>query len=351
MKREMPELVSLPRAQRRIPFEKQRPYSPSAQGFHDYFWGEMKNYRANYSLDGSPVKPEGQLFSMPKDFRLDIQTHAALTFIENHHDQPFYLHLAYYGPHTPLEATKKYLDRFPGPMPERRRYALAMISAIDDGVGEIMKKLRQLNLEKNTLVIFTSDNGAPLAMTKPDSPIGGDMADGGWDGSLNDPWLGEKAMLTEGGIRVPMIYSWAGTLPAGKVYDRPVSSLDIAATANEIAGLAPTASLDGVNLMPFLTGKNPAAPHERICWRFWTQAAIREGRWKYMSVGGNSAFLFDVESDACETKNLITENPARVAELRAKLGEWSDQFHPKGIPSNARNRNEEALYKYYFPNP
>ena len=89
MKREMPELVDLPRAQRVIPTEKRLPYSPAAQGFHDYFWGEMSSYRANYSLDGSPVKPEGKLISLPNDFRIDVQTRAALTFIENHHAKPF----------------------------------------------------------------------------------------------------------------------------------------------------------------------------------------------------------------------------------------------------------------------
>ena len=309
----------------------------------------MRRYRANFALDGRDLKPEGEIVAMPEDFRIDVQTRAAVTFIERHHARPFYLHVGYYGPHTPLEATKKYLDRFPGPMPNRRRYALAMIAAIDDGVGEIMQKLRVHGLEKNTLVIFTSDNGAPLKMTRPDSPLASDS--GGWDGSLNDPWIGEKGMLSEGGIRVPMIFSWSGVLPAGITYAQPVSSLDFAATANAIAGLPASTGLDGVNLVPFLTGKDSAAPHDRLCWRFWNQAAIREGRWKYLSAGGNSAYLFDVASDAHETKNLIAAHPELAAGLRARLEEWTRQFQPPGIPQRPQNDQEIGWYKYYFANP
>jgi arylsulfatase A-like enzyme len=345
---ELPKLATLPPKQRRIPMPKILRYSPAAQGFDEFFWGELKNYRANFALDGSDLEPAGEAISMPEDFRIDVQTRAAVTFIERNHAEPFYLHIGYYGPHTPLEATRKYLDRFPGKMPERRRYALAMLAAIDDGVGEIMQKLEQHGLEKNTLVIFTSDNGAPLKITKPDSPVNSDP--GGWDGSLNTPWVGEKGMLSEGGIRVPMIFSWRGTLPAGKVYQHPVSSLDFAATANAIAGLPAAPELDGVNLLPFLTGRDTAAPHARLHWRFWNQAAIREGRWKYLSAGG-TGFLFDLEADAHERKNLIADHPERAAALRNKLAEWTAQFKPPGIPDRPRNDQESAWYHHYFSAP
>jgi arylsulfatase A-like enzyme len=344
--KELPAMAKLPAKERRIPQPKILAYSPVAQGFHEYFWGEMRQYRANYSLDGADLKPEGEIVPMPKDFRLDVQTRAAVTFIERNHHKPFYLHVGYYGPHTPLEAPKKYLDRFPGPMPERRRYALAMLAAIDDGVGEILAKLREHDLEKSTLILFTSDNGAPLKITKEDSPINGDP--GGWDGSLNDPWIGEKGMLSEGGIRVPMLFSWKGTLPAGKTYSQPVSSLDFAATANAIAGLPATTTLDGVNLMPFLTGENPAAPHADLYWRFWSQAAIRQGRWKYLSTGSHGEYLFDLESDAHETRNLIADHREQAAALRMKLEKWTSQFQPPGIPRKSDNPQEDKWYQHYF---
>jgi arylsulfatase A-like enzyme len=349
MKKELPAMADKPQSQRRIPLAKILSYSPAAQGFHEYFWGEMGQYRANYALDGSDLKPAGEVVSMPKDFRIDVQTKAAVAFIGRNHEKPFYLHVGYYGPHTPLEATKKYLDRFPGPMPERRRYALAMMAAIDDGVGEIMASLRKHGIEENTLVIFTSDNGAPLKMTKPDSPVNGDP--GGWDGSLNDPWVGEKGMLSEGGIRVPMLFSWKGRLPAGKVYQEPVISLDFAATANALAGLNADPALDGVNLLPFLTGEMTGPPHESLCWRFWNQAAIREGRWKYLSAGKSGGFLFDLESDEHEHRNLIAENPEKAGAMRANLEKWTRQFPPPGIPDHERNNQEEPWYRFYFDKP
>lgn len=349
MNKELPGMAAKPQNERRIPLPKILPYSPGAQGFHEYFWGEMTRYRANFSLDGGDLKPDGEVISLPKDFRIDVQTRAAVAFIERNHDKPFYLHVGYYGPHTPLEATKKYLERFPGPMPERRRYALAMLAAIDDGVGEILAKLRARGLEENTLVIFTSDNGAPLKMTRPDTPVTGDP--GGWDGSLNTPWIGEKGMLSEGGIRVPMVFCWKGTLPAGTIYQQPVSSLDFAATANAIAGLPADSALDGVDLLPFLTGKDKGPPHASLCWRFWNQAAIREGRWKYLSAGKGGDFLFDLESDGNEHRNLIADHPELVGSLRAKLEQWTKQFQPPGIPEKPRNDQEGPWYHFYFDLP
>ncbi len=342
--RELPEHAHAPHGKRRIPLPQILRYGPAAQGFDEFFWGELKHYRANFALDGRDLKPEGELISMPEAFRIDVQTGAALAFIERNHAKPFYLHLAYYGPHTPLEAPAKYLDRFPGKMSERRRYALAMIAAMDDGVGELIQKLKQHGLEKDTLVIFTSDNGAPLKIHKVDSPI--NLDPGGWDGSLNTPWLGEKGMLSEGGIRVPMIFSWPGNLPAGKVYSHPVSSLDFAATANAIAALPVASELDGVNLLPFLTGVDASLPHESLCWRFWNQSAIREGRWKYLCVGG-SEYLFDLESEFHESRNLIDEDPARAAALRAKLAKWAAQFEPPGIPTTPVNEQEAAWFRHY----
>jgi arylsulfatase A-like enzyme len=349
MDRELPGMSAKPRNQRRIPLELILRYGPGAQGFQEYFWGEMKHYRANFSLDGRDLQPAGEAIALPQDFRIEVQTRAAVSFIERNHAKPFYLHVAYFGPHTPLEAPKKYLDRFSGPMPERRRYALAMIAAIDDGVGQIVAKLREHGLAHDTLIIYTSDNGAPLKMTKIDSPINLDA--GGWDGSLNDPWIGEKGMLSEGGIRVPMIFAWPGTIPAGQVYEQPVSSLDFAATAIAVAGLPATPTLDGVNLLPFLTGQISSAPHQQLYWRFWDQAAIREGRWKYLSAGNgpHAEFLFDVTSDEHERKNRFAEQPGRAAALRSKLAAWARQFKPPGIPDKPQNGQETAWYRFYFP--
>ena len=167
-------------------------------------------------------------------------------FIKRHKAEPFFFYLAYRAPHVPLDATKKYLDRFPGEMPERRRQCLAMLSAVDDGVGQVMATLRQNGLEENTLNFFMGDNGAPHKIKKEDAPGGGP----GWDGSLNAPMNGEKGMLSEGGIREPWLAYWKGHIPAGQVYDKPVISLDIAATAVALAGLQSDPVLASKSLAP-----------------------------------------------------------------------------------------------------
>jgi arylsulfatase A-like enzyme len=135
------------------------------------------------------------------------------------------------------------------------------------------------------------------------------MKGGAWDGSRNDPYVGEKGMITEGGIRVPFIATWPGSLPKGKTYDHPVISLDVAATSIALAGQKPAAELDGKNLIPYLTEKTTEAPHESLFWRFWGQTAIRKGNWKYLHLATGKTFLFDLSSPKHETENLIEKHP------------------------------------------
>jgi len=173
---------------------------------------------------------------------------------------------------------------------------------------------------------------------------------GGWDGSLNTPWVGEKGMLSEGGIRVPFLARWPGKLPAGKVYTQPVSTLDIAATANALAGLPDDSKLDGVNLIPFLSGKNTNAPHARLYWRFWSQAAVREGRWKLLYRAGDPDRLFDLESDEHEQRDLVGQNPEIAARLRRQLTSWTMELQPPGLPGDKRDHEEIGWYREYFTN-
>ena len=327
-----------------IPEKWLRAYSPLVQGFDECFMGEMHRYLATFDRQGHSLSSQGEWVS-EDGYRLDIQTEAALAFLQRNRAKPFFLYLCYFGPHVPLEAPKQYLDRFPGQMPERRRYALSMLSAIDDGVGRVLQRLRDYGLEDNTLIVFTSDNGAPLMKTKPDTrPI----TENGWDGSLNVPWVGEKGMLAEGGIRVPFLLQWKGVLPAGRVYDQPVSSLDIAATAVALAGLPSDKRLDGTNLIPFLTDPISGSPHEALYWRFWNQAAIRSGKWKYLRASTVGEYLFELQSDADERKNLIKDHPEIARQLAGRLATWTDGLKPPGVPSKPLNNQEEAWYEFYF---
>ena len=327
-----------------IPFAKARPYFPDRRGYDESFTGSMKRYWATYTLAGEDLEPPGWVND--SRFRLEVQNEAALAFVRRHRDRPFFLQVGYYAPHTPLEATKEYLDRFPGDMPERRRYALAMISAIDDGVGRLLATLAELGIDERTLIFFISDNGAPLKMTREDSPV--DRDPGGWDGSLNDPLLGEKGMLTEGGIRVPFLARWKGTLPAGRVYSEPVIALDIGATALARAGLPQPADLDGVDLLPYLTGEKEGAPHDALYWRFWNQAAVRKGDWKFLRAGREGRFLFHLGRPEQETVNLLARHPEVAAELEGLLEDWCAGLMPGGIPKSGLNGQEAGWYRHYL---
>ena len=326
-----------------IPEAQRQRFMPKAQGFDDYFTGEINQYFANFDLTGAAVAPE---WRKDNRFRVDVQTDAALAFLQRNHAKPFFLYLNYFAPHTPLELPPAYAAQFPTDLPLRRRAALAMIAGIDSGVGRILAALRSHGIDQNTLVFFTSDNGAPIH-TRRDSPLDADM--GGWDGSLNTPLVGEKGMLSEGGIRVPMLARWPGKLPAGKIFDHPVSSLDFAATADALAGLPRDPQLDGVDLTPHLTGANSAAPHDALYWRFWSQAAIREGRWKLLYKSGEPDRLFDLGTDEHERRDLASAHPDRVAILRRKLAAWTDQLQPAGLPSDKHNKEERVWYREYFP--
>ena len=310
-------------------------------GFDDvYYKNRNQDGWANFTLDGKDRQPGVE--HSPK-YHLDVNSDAACAFIKRHHDKPFFFYCAYRGPHVPLDAPPKYLNRFPGKMPQRRQRALAMISAIDDGVGRIMDTLRKYNLEEKTLIFFIGDNGAPLKIYKYDAPGRGP----GWDGSLNDPLNGEKGMLTEGGIRVPFLVYWKGQIEGGQIYRHPVISLDVAATAVALAGLPNDPKLDGVNLVPFLSGKAKGTPHEALFWRWVSQSAVREGKWKYLR-GGKREYLFDVETDREEKHNLLQEHPDIAKRLQDKLEGWTQELQPPGLAVEPMSSVWDKYYDVYL---
>jgi arylsulfatase A-like enzyme len=213
---------------------------------HVFSQNAQRPFSANITLDGQD-RPMGDL--PPEMYHVDGCSRAAAALVERYKDTPFFLYVAYRAPHVPLDAPQKYLGRFPGKMPERRRQALAMLSAVDDGVGLLTATLKKHGLTEKTLLFLIGDNGAPLKITKADEPGGG----AGWDGSLNEPLNGEKGMLAEGGMHTPFVIAWPGTIPAGQTYVHPVSALDVAATAAALANLSTKpGDFDGVNLLPHL---------------------------------------------------------------------------------------------------
>jgi uncharacterized sulfatase len=305
---------------------------------HVYAQNSQAPFSANITAGGkdrpmSPLKPEM--------YHVDGCSKAAASIIKRYRDEPLFLYVAYRAPHVPLDAPPKYLKRFPGRMAERRRQALAMLSAVDDGVGLVMQTLKENGLSEKTLVFYIGDNGAPLKIHKADTPGGGP----GWDGSLNDPLNGEKGMLTEGGIHTPFVVSWPGTIPAGQEYPHAISTLDVAATATAIAGIeTKPGDLDGVNLIPFLSGKNKAEPHDALMWRWVSQSAIRAGNWKLLR-GGDREYLFDLDADLEEKHNLAAKHPEIADRLRKRLSEWANELSPPGL---AKDLSSGGAWGSYF---
>lgn len=295
-------------------------YLPLNQGFDEYATGPMNAIIASHDLKGNRLPGAPQRIADSR-FRCVWQADAAISFVERHVRDPFFLYLAFFTPHVPLESPEPWFSRTPAHLPKERRQALAMMAAMDDGLGRLRTRLRDLGLEKNTLIFFIGDNGAPVK-------------EGAWDGSLNLPLIGEKGMLTDGGVRTPFVAAWPGTLPAGTVYEQPVIALDVAATAVALAGLPHDPALDGVNLIPYLTGKASGAPHEALFWRWRSQAAILEGRWKLILLGPQQRFLFDTTTPEGELHNRIEQHPDIAARLLARLQAWDATLQTPGLPND-----------------
>ena len=334
----------------RVTPEITRRFSPGARGFGDFYWGELDTYRRNFDLSGRTLRAEGEIHHTQDD-RIEEQTRAALAFLRRQDQKPFFLYLAYYAPHVPLAATKSYLDRFPGEMPERRRTALAMMAAVDDGVGRMMDWLEEKGLRTNTLIAFSSDNGAPLGAHEGEAmadvlPVG--KPGPAWDGSMNTPLNGEKGMLAEGGIRVPFLLSWPTRVPQGKVVTQPVMTLDLTATIHAAAGLPPEPSFDGIDLLPYLAGPGKPLPSRELYWRFWNQSALRSGEWKLLQAGSAPPWLFNLEKDPGEKGNDFKRNRETGEGLRKRLSSWTTNLQPPGIPAGPLNPQETAWYRFYF---
>lgn len=316
----------------------------SSHGFkHVYSQHAQRPFAANITLDGKD-RAMGNL--APEMYHVDGCSRAAAAIVERYKEQPFFLYIAFRAPHTPLDAPSKYVARFPGEMPERRRQALAMLSAIDDGVGLITDTLKKHGLTERTLLFFIGDNGAPLKIHKADSPLNGDA--GGWNGSLNTPLNGEKGMLAEGGMHVPFLIAWPGTIPGGQTYHHPVSALDVAATAAAIANIKmPPGDFDGVNLVPYLRDGIKSPPHEALYWRWTAQSAIREGNWKLLR-GGDREYLYDLGTDLEEKHNLASRFPNVADRLRAKLKTWSDTLDPPGMALGPMSSTWNDYFDFYL---
>jgi arylsulfatase A-like enzyme len=243
----------------------------------------------------------------PSAYVTDYLADEAVKAIEANRNRPFFLYLAFSAPHTPLQALKSDYDALAGIENHTERVYGAMMRSLDRAVGRVLDALRTQGLEKNTLVVFTSDNGGANYVGLPE---------------LNRPYRGWKMTFFEGGVHMPFFLKWPKALPKGVENAAPVAGFDIFATAAAAAGAPLPADriVDGVDLVPFATGAKPGRPHEALFWRSGHYRVVRAGDWKLqLSERPAKAWLFDLASDPTERNNLADAEPARVAELTALL--------------------------------
>ena len=291
---------------------------PPKRGFDESFWVQD----GNVYFPDTPSKYNTQLHRDMEPVDLDTYStdafgREAIDFIRRHEENPFFLFISYITPHEPMEAKASDLKRFAHIDDPLRRTTLAMIACLDDNVGRMLQVLKDRKLEEDTLIFFLSDNGGYPG-----------------NGSLNTPYRGTKSQLLEGGIHVPFLMQWKGKLPGGKVYENMVSSLDIVPTTLALAGakIRPEWQLDGVNLLPYISGEKPGKPHKTLFWRYkaWSNKpeqdgwAVRQGDWMLVRNGWSRTppALYNLASDPRQSKDLSRKQPELYDDLLRLWKQW-----------------------------
>ncbi|WP_405295579.1 sulfatase-like hydrolase/transferase [Algibacter sp. Ld11] len=292
-------------------------YHPLNRGF-DEFYGFRGGARSFWplSLERALDRPEDRmekgfgLFEEPKKYLTDAIADEACDFMERHKEEPFFMYVSFNAVHSPLEAMDEDLDKIKGLTGKRKKLA-AMTLALDRACGTILKKLKALGLEENTLIVFSNDNGGP-------------------DGTetSNYPLSGCKSNFLEGGIRVPFIMKLPGVIKPRTEYKKAISMLDMVPTFVNIAGgnASELKGLDGVDLMPFITKKNNNAPHERLFWKIENRGVVREGDWKLLRYPDRPAELYNIAEDITENNDLALKYPEKVREMYKTLFNWEAEL-------------------------
>ncbi len=263
-------------------------------------------------------------------YTADIFSGEAAQFIRQNRQRPFYLQLSYTEPHFHVEAPEEELAKFRGKFQEKdpaqpinAAYA-AMIHRLDAGIGRVLQTLDETGLAENTLVVFSSDNGATF---EPGNKGAANFHDS------NRPFRGQKRSLEEGGIRVPGVVRWPGRVSAGRRYEQPVHMIDVLPTLVAAAGggVDPAWKVDGANLLDAWSGK--AKPPERTLFWEWNAerynmyAAMR-GDFKLLEIGPNK-FLYNLRDDPGERRTLGGEYPEILKQLEAELAAWRATETPR----------------------
>ena len=288
-------------------------FSPLKRGF-DEFWGWLGGAHDYFRAEpGGEKAMAGPILcnfkeAKPLSYLTDDQGDECVDFIRRHKDHPFFLFVSFAAPHTPMQATEEDLKRFAHIEDLQRRTYCAMVYRLDQNVGKILNEVRTQGIERETFIVFLSDNGGPTAD----------------NGAVNLPLRGGKTTVLEGGIRVPMIFKWPATLPSGMTVDEMVSSLDIVPTFVGAAGgsIDKTDKLTGVDLLPFLSGSRAVVPHESLKWTYTVGSAIRTGEWKLIRLPDRLPMLYHLSDDIGEKDDLALREVERTRSMLQELGEW-----------------------------
>lgn len=316
-----------------------QPFWPINRGFDEWYgfspggmsyWGEPRDDKPIFGvLRNGEIVPRSEISHLTDDFSTE-----AVEFIDRNKANPFFMYLAYNAPHSPDHSTAEHFSHVEHIEDGGRAAYGALVAGMDVGIGRVLDKLKELGLFDNTLIFFYSDNGGRI------------------QNASNLPLRGHKGMLFEGGIRIPFCVSWPVKIPAGERYSSPVSALDIFPTSLAAANIdVPSdVSLDGVNLLPYLSGQESGRPHETLFWRYAMGDnqfgyAVRDGDWKLVdSRYKERVLLFDLKNDPGEWHDLAATESETVQRLTTMIQEWDQaNLRPLWLDRHGPNvRKEEA---------
>jgi len=304
------------------------PFLPADQDFDEFIGLGSGDGDHHTHIDRSGRKDwwHNNELKMEKGYSTDLITDHSVNFIKKHQKNPFFLYVSHLSIHFPWQGPddppqrvegKDYANDKWGILPDKNNvspHVKAMVESIDNGVGKIIQTLKNLNLQENTLVIFTSDNGGYIH-----------YADSHFNISSNGPLRGQKTEVYEGGHRVPFIAYWPGKIQGDTQSDEIVMTMDVLPTVAKLAEARTPKNhqLDGRSIVSHFFN-NQSLPERTVCWKMDDERAIRKGKWKLCMIGKNKPELFDLSVDIGETKNIAADNPDLVKQLYAEYVEWEE---------------------------
>jgi arylsulfatase A-like enzyme len=292
-----------------------------------YIWSGQRNGPHAIYRNGIEIEEDGYL--------TDRITEESIAFMNDTKEDPFFLWISYSAPHTPLQAPRKYVEQFSDIKDPVKRVYRAMIASLDDNIGRLMDYLSDQNLTDNSIIFFISDNGGAEYTHTTDN--------GRYEGGKNTEF--------EGGVKVPMIIRLPGQVAAGSRFPHMVSSMDIFTTSIAFAGIEmmPGRKLDGVNLIPYLTGENNMPPHEYLFWQRGISKVVRNNEYKLvMNEYLDIEMLYDLQQNKYENPDVSSDNMEIVNELKMAFLDWSQSNKPPMWPSVIYFTAVKDGVRYYF---